>query len=145
MAYATLQDMATRFGQEELLQLTDRAGVQAIDGAAVTAALADADAMIETYLAQRYALPVAPVPQLLRRIACDITRFLLSGDAATDAVRQAHADALRTLRDLAGGAAALPGAAAAPPGATPATAGGRVEVSAPDRRFERASISDYFG
>jgi phage gp36-like protein len=144
MAYATLQDMATRFGAEELTQLTDRANVDAIDSAPVNAALGDADALIDGYLAQRYAVPVVPTPPMLRRLACDITRFLLSGEAASQAVRSAYEEALAQLRDLSAGRAALPGAAAAAPGATPAAGGaGRVQVAAAARRLDSASLSDY--
>jgi len=144
MPYATLQDMATRFGAEELTQLTDRANVDAIDSAPVNAALADADAVIDGYLAQRYAVPVVPTPPLLRRLACDITRFLLRGEAASQAVRSAYEEALAQLRDLSAGRAALPGAAAAAPGATPAAGGaGRVQVAAPARRFDSTSLADY--
>lgn len=146
MPYATQADLVARFGTTELAQLTDRTAGTTIDATVVSAALADADALIEGYLAQRYALPVSPVPAMLLRVAADVARYLLHGNAATDAVRTAYEDALKVLRDLADGRAALPGAAAAPAGATPAAAGGgRVLVAAPDRVFARASLPDYFG
>lgn len=145
MAYAALSDLVTRFGAEELEQLTDRSGRQDVDAATVAARIADADAMIDGYLAQRYALPVSPVPVLLKGIACDIVRYMLHGSAATEAVRTAYTDALKLLRDLSSGAAVLPGAAAALPGANPAAGGGIVSVAAPARIFDRVSIGDYLG
>ena len=145
MAYATLSDLVARFGEEELLQLTDRARVDAIDSTAVDAALADAGALIDGYLAQRYALPVSPVPALLTRVAADLARHALHGNAATDAVRAAHDEALKILRDLSAGRAALPGAAVAAPGATPGAAGGQVVFSAPERRLSATNIGDFFG
>ena len=145
MAYATLNDLVARFGQEELIQLTDRQGLGVIDGNAVQAALVDADALIESYLAQRYALPVSPVPQLLKRIAADTARFLLHGNAATEAVRAAYKDALKVLSDLSDGPAVLPGAAAAPKGVNPGAAGGQVVFTAQDRRLGAQNIGDFFG
>ncbi|MBX9702382.1 MAG: DUF1320 domain-containing protein [Acetobacteraceae bacterium] len=146
MPYATLADLTARFGEAEVAQLTDRAGTEQVDGSVVDAALADADATIEGYLAGRYAVPVAPVPALLRRIACDLARHTLHGKSAGEAVRRAQEDALKLLRDLANGVAVLPGATAAAAGANPAADAGTVRVSAPERVFDRAtSIPDFFG
>jgi phage gp36-like protein len=145
MPYATQSDLVARFGSAELAQLTDRVAGTAIDAAVVAAALADADALIDGYLAQRYALPVTPTPALLLRAAADIARFLLHGKSAGEAVRNAYDDALRVLRDLADGRAALPGAAAAPAAQTPAAAGGAPQFATPARVFDRAGLGDYLG
>ena len=145
MPYANQADLVARFGAEELEQLTDRSGRQDIDSVVVAARLADADALIEGYLAQRYALPVSPVPVLLKGIACDVARYLLHGNAATEAVRTGYTDALKLLRDLSSGDAVLPGAAAALAGANPAAGGGQVVVAAPARVFDRTTFPDYFG
>jgi phage gp36-like protein len=145
MPYATQADLETRFGTDELAQLTDRVNGTLVEATVVAAALADADALIEGYLAQRYALPVSPVPTLLLRIACDVARFLLHGKSAGEKVREAYDDAVKLLRDLAAGRAALPGAAAAPAAQTPAAAGGTPQAAAPTRIFDRASIGDYLG
>lgn len=145
MPYATYSDLVARFGERELEQLTDHTGVQAPDGTALAQRLADADGLIDGYLAQRYAVPVSPVPAMLRHIACDLVRHALYGTSPPDAVRQAQQDALRMLRDLADGRAALPGAAAAVAGANPAAGGGEVRITAPDRLFGRAALSDFLG
>lgn len=145
MPYATQADLVQRFGYEELIQLTDRALAGQIDRATVTAALADADAAIEGYLAARYAVPVTPVPDLLRRLSCDMARFFLHGKSADEAVRQAYDDARRDLKDLADGRAVLVGAAAAAPGAVPAAATGTVRMTAGTPGLDRASLSDYLG
>ena len=145
MPYATQSDLVSRFGSEELIQLTDRANLNTIDGTVVAAALADADATIEGYLAARYATPVSPVPALLTRIAADIARYTLHGKSAGEKVRQAYDDALRMLRDLSNGVAVLPGAAAVAAGANPAASTGQVQIAQADRVFDRAtSIADFF-
>lgn len=145
MPYATQTDLVSRFGETEIAQLTDRFGGALIDGGVVAAALADADALIDGYLAQRYALPVSPTPPLLLRAACDIARFLLHGKAAGEKVRAAYEDALKLLRDLADGRAALPGALPAPAAQTPAAAGGAPQFATPARVFDRAGLGDYLG
>jgi phage gp36-like protein len=145
MPYATQADLIQRFGDEELIQLTDRAQIGQVDRATVTAALGDADAAIEGYLAGRYAVPVSPIPALLRRMACDIARFFLYGNAAPEPVRQAYEDALRVLKDLADGRAVLVGAVPAALGAVPAASPGTVRVDAPLRGLDRASLGDYLG
>ncbi len=145
MPYATQADLETRFGVQELAQLTDRVSGTVPDAAVIAAALADADALIEGYLAQRYALPVSPVPTLLRRIAADVARFLLHGKSAGEKVREAYDDALSVLRDLSSGKAALAGALPAPAAQAPAAAGGAPQAAAPARIFDRGSIGDYLG
>jgi len=72
MSYATSDDLAARFGATELDQLADRNGDGLPDDGVVQGALADADAEIDAYLAGRYPLPLAHVPPVLARIACDM-------------------------------------------------------------------------
>jgi phage gp36-like protein len=145
VSYATQADLIARFGAEELVELTDRAEAQTIDANAVTAALADADATIDGYLAGRYAVPVVPVPPLLLRLAADITRYLLHGKAAPDTVRRAYDDALKLLRDLSSGSAVLTGVAAPAPGASPAAPPATADFVAPDRVMTGGTLADYLG
>ena len=145
MPYASQADLVTRFGSQELIELTDRANGNAIDSAIITVALADADAIIDGYLVGRYAVPVTPTPPLVLRVAADIARFLLYKDRPTDSVRQAYEDALKILADLSKGSAALAGAAAAPVNASPATPMGRILTSGGDKRLTRDSLADYLG
>lgn len=107
--YAQIADLVTRYGQAEIEQLTDRlnppAGV--IDAAVADRALADADAEIDAYLRVRYTLPLAAVPEVVRRIACDIARYRLWEDRASDEVRRRYEDAVRVLEALAAGRVSL--------------------------------------
>jgi phage gp36-like protein len=90
MAYAVAQDMVTRFGQAEMLRLTAPEGqpLDVIDLDAVNAALADASAVIDSYLRRRYATPVTPVPQELTRACCILARFDLAHGDATNPTAQ---------------------------------------------------------
>ena len=107
MAYATLADLVSRHGEDELAQLTDRLGAGVPDAAIVERALADADAEIDGYLASRYAMPLATVPPVLARIACDIARYRLWEDRASDEVRRRYEDARRVLESIARGQVSL--------------------------------------
>jgi phage gp36-like protein len=107
MPYATQADMEMRFGADELTQLTDRVGAGIPDAAIVARALADANAEIDGYLASRYSLPLATVPTMLVRIACDIARYRLWEDRASEEVRRRYEDARRLLEAIAKGAVSL--------------------------------------
>lgn len=85
MPYATRADLVARFGADEIDDIApvNNAGVSV----RADAALADADAEIDTALAECYALPLpdGDYPHL-KGIACDITRARLYDDAAPERV-----------------------------------------------------------
>lgn len=106
MTYATQAHLVERFGDEELIQLSDRSipPLGGIDAAVVAVALADADGIIDSHLGARYAVPLAaPLPADIVRVACDIARYQLHDLSPSEAVREHYRDALRWLRDLADG------------------------------------------
>ncbi len=117
MTYATLTDLTTRFGAAELTQLTDRLGGVQIDTAVIDQALNDASAVIDGYLAGRYALPLSPVPSILISYACDLARERLWKDAASELIVKRGDDARKFLALAAAGKVTLgiqPDPAAAP-------------------------------
>ena len=130
MSYVTKQELISRFGEEELIQLTDRAGAGVIDDQVLDRAIADADAEIDGYLGSRYSLPLSVIPASLNRIAADIARYYLYEDAATEHVRQRYEDAVRFLRAISEGKVSLgidpSGAGAKPASGATMTSGGRV-------------------
>lgn len=146
MTYATQQDLIDRFGSQELIELTDRASTGAIDATVITRALNDADAEINGYLAGRYSLPLATTPPALSRMACDIARYRLYEDRATEAVTQRYKDAVRFLDGIAKGLVSL-GLNAA--GTAPEAASGGVKTQGKDRVFtmgdsdESGTLDDY--
>ena len=109
MPYATQAQMIARFGEQELIQLTDRDGLLgAIVTAVLDAALLDADEEIDSYLRGVRALPlVAPIPERLVRVACDLARYHLYDDHAPEGVRTRYQGGIRWLRDVASGKASL--------------------------------------
>jgi phage gp36-like protein len=105
MSYAARADMIARFGEREVLALTDRDNLGIIGDTLLAGALAEADAEIEPYLAPHYTLPLASVPKILAGFACDIARYRLCGASvtATDEVRNRYKDAVKFLEHVAAG------------------------------------------
>jgi phage gp36-like protein len=137
MTYAVQQDLVDRFGNAEILQLTDRNNTGSVDSAVVTRALTDADATINSYLATRYTLPLSSVPTKLVGIASDIARYSLYDDAATPQVTQRYEDAIQFLKDVSNGVASIGiDASSQAPAVAP-----QVQVQANDRVFSRGSAS----
>jgi phage gp36-like protein len=107
MAYCTLQDLRDRYGDEELIQLTDRANLGTIDEAVVNRAIADAEGEIDGYIGGRFVAPLDPVTKSLTRVACDITRYYLYDDAATETVSKRYDDAVKFIKAIGKGEISL--------------------------------------
>jgi phage gp36-like protein len=112
MPYATQADMVTRYGEEELAQLTDRVNGEVIDESVLTRAIEDAENEINGYLAKRYNLPLTSTPPILQRLACDVARYYLHDDRVTEQVRNRYTDVIRLLKSIAQGEVMLEGASA---------------------------------
>lgn len=118
MTYATQAQLTERFGERLLVELTDRGEVvtDTIDSDVVDRALADTDAMIDGYLAARYALPMATVPPLITDLAQVIAIYKLHVFEPNEKIRKDYEDALRQLREISSGAIKLPIAGLEPAG-----------------------------
>lgn len=123
MPYATLQDLEKRFGVPELVRFCDRDRDGQPDPDFLEPLLTDADSEINSYLAGRYALPLAVVDPLLTAIACNIVRLAYQGGGTEvpSPAETAATMARRQLRDLADGRAVLAGTV---PVGQPAQGGG---------------------
>lgn len=105
MPYVTVEDYEEAFSASELADLI--AGGQDFERQE-----AAASSLIDGYLAGRYVLPLASVPDMLRGWALDMVRYRLWSNQAPEEVRRRYEDALQQLRDLAAKRIDLP------PGAT---------------------------
>ena len=94
--------------------------------------------LIDSYVGLRYDLPLATVPERLKRLSAAIARFYLHKDAPPEAVRQAYDDGIKFLKDVAAGRAVLDVA-----GAEPAAAPASVQTSGPARVFDKTSLDGY--
>ena len=110
MPYITLDQLTDRDGERLLVQITDRAAppVGSVDTAVVNRALADTDAVIDGYLAGRYALPLAEVPPLLTDLGQAIAIYKLHMFEPDPKIAQDYKDALASLDRIAKGVIRLP-------------------------------------
>lgn len=143
MTYATLENLITRYSYNTIVQLTDRADQPTgePDATVATVALEDATEVVNSYVAARYAVPLTPVPEPVRRITCDIARFYLYTDGAPEEVRKAYEDAIAYLKDIAKGTVTLQ-AEGVPTGAPQATEG-TVSVEGSPRIFSHTGMWGY--
>ena len=101
MQYATVQDLIDRFGERELIQLTDSEAIAEVKPAKAQRALDDAQAYADGFVGRIYRLPLAGcskpapvpgnpsavefvVPPQLMRICCDVARYYLYSDLAPE-------------------------------------------------------------
>lgn len=128
MAYATHQDMIERFGEQELIRLTDRDGTAgAIVASVLDRALGDATAVIDAHLQSAgYSLPLAADVALLTSIAVDLGRAKLYDENPTETVLAREKNALALLQRIASGALKL----GLPAAATPVTSDEAIVESA---------------
>lgn len=103
MSYATQQDLTDRIGENEFTRLADRDNDGQPDSAVVAAVIADADALIDSYLGRRYKLPLKNSYPLLTAVAADIARYRLYDDKPTDEVRKRYENQMKLLEKLAEG------------------------------------------
>lgn len=130
MSYCSQQDLIDRFDENELIQLTDRDNLGAINTAVLGQAIADARAEIDGYLAGRHDLPLASVPVVLVRSACDIARYYLYDNAVTEQVEKRYDAVIRFLEQVSRGKISLgvdsSGAAPEPSDGAQMQSGGRI-------------------
>lgn len=140
MSYASQQHLIDLLGLTEVIQRTDRTNIppSQIDRTVVDGVLADADGLIDSYVASRYAVPLASVPPVLVRLAKVIAGYFLMGAAASESLRQDYEDALRTLRDIADGRMSLDVGPLSPP-----AAGDGVLIAPGERLMSRDTLRDW--
>ena len=110
MPYVTKQDLINRFEEQELIQLTDHTNTGAINETVLNDAIADADYLADSYLQQRYTLPLAQAvidASPLKRVCGDLVRYYLFENGATEEVERRHRSAISWLKDIALGKATL--------------------------------------
>lgn len=141
MSYATQQDMINRFGDREVLALTDRDRSGVIDAPVMQSALESADDEINAYLAGTYSLPLASTLPIVRDFACDIARYRLSSGEVieTEEVRHRYHDAIKFFEKVAKGLVSLGVNALNQPTAMI----GSVKSTQPDRVFNASNLADY--
>lgn len=142
--YATIADMCDRFGEQCLLQLAPPDLPDPDDAAgpcepAILTALVDASETVDAYACARYRTPLNPVPGPVRRWTCDIARWYLDRSRTDEAVRKAFEDAMKGLRDMAGGIIVF----ACDGVESQAASAGCMETAGPPRFFSEKSMRSF--
>lgn len=108
MSYTTITDLRKRISEAKLVQLTDFGNNQVTDTAVVTAALNSASAIIDSYCAARYSLPLAVSDQVKDlELVIGIYKLHEGRQLVPDQVRQSFEDAVAFLKDVSAGKASL--------------------------------------
>lgn len=141
MAYTDQTQLTDRFGEAFLIRLTDRAepAAGAIDADVIARALADTDAMIDGYLAGRYALPLDTTPPLVADLALVIAIYKLHVYEPDQKIRADYEDALKQLREIASGTIKLNVAGLEPEG----TGGTGARVTDRERPMTEANLKGF--
>jgi phage gp36-like protein len=144
-AYCTPRAYVARFGYEETLRFTDERGLGRIDGDRLGAALVDAMAMVDGYLAGVYAVPVLPpIPPLIATFSAMIARGMLAMHEVDEhPARKNMALALKQLADVATGKIQLVGATRGDAVEETATPANEVISTGGDRIFSDDSLKGF--
>lgn len=141
MAYATLAEMLSRHNRAEnpeLTQITAPAGALAPDDARVRQALEEASGQMDLYIGTRHGLPLSGLRATeatdLSRMCCDIARYRLWDDRASEEVRKRYEDAVRFLEQVSAGRIRL-GA-----GTDGTSARAKTSITSQPRRFTRDTM-----
>lgn len=137
LVYAAQQDMADRYGNDRLLLLAPD-GAGGVDATTVQRSLDDARATIDSYLEERYALPLTKVPAIVARIAVDLAIYYLATDESlqSEMVINRYKSARSDLDAIASGKMKLD----VP---SPQTVGGGVTLETNGRLFGRDKVKNF--
>ncbi|MDQ9021689.1 DUF1320 domain-containing protein [Acinetobacter sichuanensis] len=101
--YADRSDMVLRFSEYEIVNLENTLnGVESINSA-----IRDASDIADGYVGVKYPIPLPEVPKNLKIIICDIARYFLWKNEASEEVRKRYEDAIAFLKRVADGKAIL--------------------------------------
>ena len=141
--YCAKGDLLKTFPEARIIEMTDDAGAGTADDAVITRAIGKASGEIDAYCGQRYALPLTPVPDVVRDYCADMAIYHLFARraGAPDEWKNKYDRAVAFFKDVAAGKATLPSNPAA--GSEPAQSGGSVGFSGPARTFDRNSLKGF--
>ena len=129
--YATVEAMKRKFGESELIQLTETEPpyLDAINMDKLNAAMQEANSEIDAYVGSRYPLPLQLIPPFLTEIGCNLARYYaVTGDLSeNDPIKNRYESSIKTLTKISKGELTL--------GSSPAGESKPVETSANNVMF----------
>jgi len=103
MSYIGYHDLVLAFGENEIVSLSDRDRDGFPDSGVIDDATSFADSHIDSYLRERYPVPLALLPSNLKGMACDFARYRLYQDQPTELVQNRYDVGCFYLKDVARG------------------------------------------
>lgn len=101
--YADRSDMVLRFSEYEIANLENT-----LNGiGSINSAIQDASDIADGYVGVKYPIPLPEVPKNLKIIICDIARYFLWKNEASEEIRKRYEDAIAFLKRVADGKAIL--------------------------------------
>lgn len=147
MQYIETQDLLDELGEDGLIQLTDNDRTGEVDETRVLKAIEFAQGQFDAYARSRYSLPV-PVTPLVKSLNLDIAIWHLQKSRTSstggkyEARKQAYEDAVKVLKDISQGKAALDVPAAEETVETPATSD-RILTNASNQKFTDDALKGF--
>jgi phage gp36-like protein len=142
--YCTSGQIKDEISEDKLIQLTDDEGLGIVNEARVTAAIAKADGLIDSYCGQVEEVPFGGtgVPPVISEHSKTLAIYFLFGrrSAIPEMRRQNYEDAITHLKDISTGKAALPPITAAEITESTETQTNKTED---DRIFTRDKMNGY--
>jgi phage gp36-like protein len=135
--------MKTLLPEERIIELTDDEDTGSVNQARVDEAIAQADSEIDGYLGERYAVPLSPVPPVIRKLSVDMAVYHLYSRRAEDIPetrRDRYRHAVRFLEGVSRGSVSL-GLDPAPSGPTDSSA--ETNKSEDGNVFSREKLKGY--
>lgn len=107
--YIDQSDLEDRFGEDEIVRVSDRDRDGNEDVDLVADAISDAESEVDSYLGTRYRVPVQDPPRVLVHRTCDIAHYLMLSrwSSATEQDQKRYDDAIEWLERVAAGQASL--------------------------------------
>ena len=110
--YNTIQDLVNRLGEKAVIELSNPFTYgESVNEQVVNAALADGQALVDSYLGQRVSLPLTNVPPFVKTLSLDIAVYYLNrnvGKADKESVVvKLYDDAIAHLKSFAKGETSL--------------------------------------
>lgn len=146
MAYATIAELSEETDEARLLELADDSATGTLNDPTIQAVLddtlQDASDLIDSYIGQRYAVPLTPVPLIVEShcVGISLYRLYLRREAVPESRRLAYQDIIRWLEGVAAGRITIPGAALG----EEATVGGpQSSTAGVERIFTRTTLTNY--
>lgn len=132
-------DDAVLAEDDGLLYRFDGQSWAAIATPKIDRALTDASTIVDDYLRGRYALPLPGIPRSIVLHVCDIARYFLYDDAATEQVAERYKAAITWLKSVAAGTVVLDSTEAP----LPEQSKGSANITGPGRVFSRDTMEDF--